>query len=58
MKRALFLITLAAATLTLTSLRTERQRRITRIARETVAGGCADHRRTMRWSAYTAADFS
>jgi hypothetical protein len=58
MKRALFLLTLAAATVTVTSLRAVRQRRATQVARGNAAGACANHHRTMRWSAYTAADFS
>jgi|GEM_PF-2948986 hypothetical protein len=59
MNRALFLISLAAAaTMTLTSLRAARRRQRRQLSRGAVAGQCADHRRTLRWSGYTAADFS
>jgi hypothetical protein len=57
MKRALFLVSLAAAAVTFTSLRAANARS-RRLRRGNIAGQCADHRRKSRWSAYTAADFT
>jgi hypothetical protein len=57
MKRALFLISLAAAAVTLTSLSAARSRN-RRASGGTLAGACANHHCGSRWSAYTAADFS
>jgi hypothetical protein len=57
MKRALFLVTLAAAAVTFTSLSAARARN-RRVCSHAMAGGCSNHRRRSRWSGYTAADFS
>ncbi len=56
MKRALFLVSLAAAAVTFTTLRAARTRNA-RLSHGTLAGQCTNHHRG-RWSSYTAADFS
>jgi hypothetical protein len=57
MKRALFLVTLAAAAAAFTTLRAASARNH-RLRYGNVAGQCANHHRNSRWSTYTAADFS
>ena len=57
MKRSLFLVACAGAALALAALRPGFPNRL-RLRRGPVAGGCADHSRRLRWSGYTAADFS
>jgi hypothetical protein len=57
MKRSFFLFGLAGAALMITSVRISAVRRA-RTARGPIAGRCADSRRKLRWSGYTAADFS
>jgi hypothetical protein len=56
MKRAFFLLGLAGAALTITTVRIGMLRRTRRSGE--VAGRCANQRRTLRWSGYTAADFT
>ena len=57
MKRSFFLLSFAGAALAFTSVRIALTRRTRRRAGP-VAGQCADRRRKLRWSGYTAADFS
>jgi len=57
MKRSLFLLGVAGAVVALTSLRLGTPRHA-RLRSGLIAGGCANHRRKLRWSGYTAADFS
>jgi hypothetical protein len=57
MKRALFLVSLAAAAITFTSLRAANARNH-RLHYGNTAGQCDNHHRKSRWSAYTAADFT
>ena len=57
MKRSFFLLGLAGAALTFASVRIGVARR-TRLRCGPSAGACADHRRKLRWSGYTAADFA
>jgi hypothetical protein len=57
MKRALFLVSLAAAAVTFTSLRAANARN-NRLRHGAVAGQCADYHHKSRWSAYTTADFT
>jgi hypothetical protein len=57
MKRSWFLLGLTGAALTVVSLRLRSAGRA-RLGRDAVAGRCADQRRKLRWSGYTAADFS
>jgi hypothetical protein len=57
MKRAFFLLGLAGAAIAVTSLRGSYARRAVS-RRCPSAGRCADSRRKLRWSGYTAADFT
>ena len=57
MKRVLFLVSLAATTIALTSLRVANARS-RRSSRGPIAGQCANNHGRGRWSAYTSADFS
>jgi hypothetical protein len=57
MKRAAFLLGLASAALVVTSFRSAGSRRAAS-RRCPSAGRCADSRRKLRWSGYTAADFT
>jgi len=58
MKRSLFLLgAVAVAVLALTPLRLAAARRVPRLG-SGQAGRCANRRRKLRWSSYTAADFS
>ena len=57
MTRTLFLLGISSAGLMLTMVRGGIVRR-TASRRYPVAGRCADSRRRLRWSGYTAADFS
>jgi hypothetical protein len=56
MKRSLFLLGLAGAALTITTVRVRMLRRARRSGE--LAGRCADQRRNLRWTSYTAADFA
>jgi hypothetical protein len=56
MKRSFFLLGLAGAAFVLTSVRPSLAWRA-RSRRCPDAGRCADSRRKLRWSGYTAADF-
>lgn len=55
MKRVLFLLSLSAAAAAFATVRAGRPRR-SRLQTGLLAGSCADHRRKLRWSGYTAAD--
>jgi hypothetical protein len=57
MKRAAFLLGLAGAALIATTVRGGIARRA-QSRRCPTAGRCADNRRKLRWSGYTAADFT
>jgi hypothetical protein len=57
MKRAFFLLGLAGAAFVVTSVRGGIVRRA-QSRRCPAAGRCADSRRKLRWSGYTAADFT
>ena len=57
MRRSLFLLSVAGAVVVLATFRgAGRRRRILRS--NAMAGRCADGRRKLRWSGYTAADFA
>jgi hypothetical protein len=57
MKRSFFLLGLAGAALTIASVRIATLRRA-RLRGGALAGRCVNQRRKLRWSGYTAADFS
>jgi hypothetical protein len=57
MRRSLFLLSLAGAVAALATFRTNSRRRRA-LRANAMAGRCADSRRKLRWSGYTAADFA
>jgi hypothetical protein len=57
MKRSFFLLGLAGAALTIASVRIATLRRA-RLRGGALVGRCVNQRRKLRWSGYTAADFS
>jgi hypothetical protein len=57
MRRSIFLLSVAGAVVALASFRIAGRRRRS-LRSSAMAGRCADSRRKLRWSGYTAADFA
>lgn len=57
MRRSIFLLSVAGAVVALTTFRYNSRRRRS-LRASAMAGRCADGRRKLRWSSYTAADFT